>query len=111
MVDVLGVEKRDEDVHIEERSQDFPQGSSSILSTSSELTGREPSRGGNKGTPFRIVPRSSLRPSALRANSESILPAVVLRRAASSFAARNTSSSISNVVRMTNLLYHQPSDV
>ena len=44
--------------------------------------------------------------NALRARRESILPAVIPSRAANSLAASRTSSSISRVVRMHQMLYH-----
>src|SRR5262249_10886767 len=99
VVNVSGIEKRDQQVHVEESDQRPAYSSSRSRFTTSEVTSSSPSRGGNSGTPFRIRCFRSLGSSALRARSDRTRPAVVRRRTAISFAAWRTSPSMSRVVR------------
>src|SRR6187431_2922158 len=98
VVDVVGVEQRDEDVDIEQGPAVH---TSSLRLFTRCMVGRgaDPGRRGRSGTPLRT--RADGPPcSALRTSSEMTRPAVVPRALASSFAAFMTSSSRSRVVRM-----------
>jgi len=99
MMEVLGIEERHRDVDIEQR--DLAHVSSRKRFTRSMVGCRLPGgRRGMRGTPLRTA-RADRRWSPLRARSESTLPIVDRRLAASSLAACSTSSSMSTVVRMT----------
>src|SRR5207249_5224735 len=98
VMDVIGIEERDEQIHVEERHAAH---TSSRSSFTSFIVGRAApgGRGGSSGTPLRVrSAREGVK--ARRASSERTFPAVLPRSVASSFAACSTSSSMSSVVRM-----------
>src|SRR5712691_876082 len=98
VVDVIGVEQRDEHVDVE---QGLPAHASSSSSSATRFIVRirDPGRRGRTGTPLRTFP-ACFGSSALRASSDSTCPAVFPRIAPISLAACNTSSSRSSVVRI-----------
>jgi hypothetical protein len=102
VVYVSGIEQSDKYVDVQERDHGAFDSSRSFWTRSGVIM--RPSAG-RISKPFGHL-ADRLRPSAcipLRARSEIILPAVSRRRAASSFAAASTSSSISRVVRTSDV--------
>src|SRR5579864_2383295 len=109
VVYVLGVEEGDEDVDIEERHA--AHGSSRRRLTRAMVGfGLPAGRRGRRGTPLRTS-AGSAGSRAVRARSESTLPAVEPRLEAISLIAARMSSSMSNVVRISWSIAHQASDV
>ena len=112
VMQVGGIEQRNQDIYVEQGDHAPPlQGSSRSRLTISGVTSRVPRCLGRIGTPLRLRRERSRGASALRASSERIRPAVVLRLAASSLALSRTSSSISSVVRtwLSSRINHQMS--
>src|SRR5207248_667438 len=85
VMDVIGIEERDEQIHVEERHAAH---TSSRSSFTRFIVGRAApgGRGGSSGTPLRVrSAREGVK--ARRASSERTFPAVLPRSVASSFAA------------------------
>jgi hypothetical protein len=104
VMDMVGIEKRDKHVDIEQRDSTYGTHPSSLSSLTSRTVGRGAvdARRGSTGTPFRTFRPGARRAGAnpFRASSDKTFPAVVPRVAAISFAACRTSSSRSSVVRI-----------
>ena len=109
VMNVIGVEERDQDIHVEKA--DLHDGSSRSRFTNA-IVGRGAPAGrlGRRGTPLRVRPEGGADSAFLR-SSETTWPAVRPWAAANSFAASRTSSSRSRVVRTPKIVTHHASDV
>src|SRR5579872_4117108 len=107
MVDVVGIQQREEHVDVEERSHQSESSSRSLLMSSLETA---PPRGGNGSKPKKLFGFLTLGSSlylwvsASRASSDRRSPALRFCRRALSLTASRTSSAISRVVRMHQML-------
>ena len=111
VMNVIGVEERDEDVDVKERPS--AHGSSRSLLTKAIVGfGLPGGRRRRRGTPLRMT-GGSVGSNAWRASSESTLPAVAPRFEANSLTAWRMSSSMSKVVRIaiSSRIMHQMSTI